>query len=223
MNFNIPDDRHHHDHHGDSRQSRGRGRGFVPGGPGNPFGGNPFEPGFGPRGFHPGPVDPRVARLRGGRNRRGQVRESILALLVEEPMNGYQVMQSLAERTQGLWRPSPGAVYPALAQLEDEGLIESFDNEGQKAFRLTETGKAAAEKIESPWEAVNEAFGPRNLEAVKALMQEVGALGGAAKELVRNGTPEQVQGAAAVVAEARRKIYGLLASDPGTSNPDDLR
>ena len=58
-----------------------------------------------------------------GRGRRGHVRTSILALLAEQPLNGYQIMQTLAERTDGAWKPSPGAVYPALSQLEDEGLI----------------------------------------------------------------------------------------------------
>ena len=56
-------------------------------------------------------------------------------------------MQTLSDRTAGAWRPSPGAVYPALSQLEDEGLIEAFDNDGQKAFRLTEVGKQEASQV----------------------------------------------------------------------------
>ncbi|MDQ7992510.1 MAG: PadR family transcriptional regulator [Propionicimonas sp.] len=196
---------HHHHPHGH--------HGFGPG-PGFGFG---FGPGFGGPGFGPGPG------RRGGRNRRGQVRESILALLVEQPLNGYQIMQSLDERTQGLWRPSPGAVYPALNQLEDEGLIESFDNDGQKAFRLTETGRQAAGQVDAPWEAVNARFGGRSPESMKALWQELGSLAGATKELVRSASPEQVDQATAIIAEARRRIYGLLAAEPGTANPDDLR
>ena len=135
------EERHlHHDGSRGGRRGPGRGRegGFPgPGGPGgfgpgfgHGFGPGGFGPGFGPGGFGPG-FGPR------GRSRRGHVRQSILALLADQPRNGYQIMQALAERTQGMWRPSPGAVYPALSQLEDEGLIESFDNEGQKAFRLT--------------------------------------------------------------------------------------
>ncbi|MFT4108651.1 PadR family transcriptional regulator [Propionicimonas sp.] len=212
-------------HHG----GRGRGRDFGPGafGPGGfgpaAFGmAGPFGPGgpFGPN----GPMGP-AARGR-GRGRRGHVRTAILALLADEPLNGYQVMQTLAERTQGMWRPSPGAVYPALSQLEDEGLIESFDNEGQKAFRLTGAGRAAAEQVETPpWEMVNEAVAGWGPDQVKGMWKEFASVAAAAKELTRNGDPRQVEAATALLADTRRKLYGLLASD-GTGdvhNGDDLR
>ena len=55
------------------------------------------------------------------RARRGAVRGAILRLLAERPMHGYELITELEERTGGRWRPSPGSVYPALAQLEDEG------------------------------------------------------------------------------------------------------
>ena len=203
----------------DSAGRHGPGRGPTRHGFAGPGGFGPGFP-FGPGGF-PGPGGPGGPR---GRNRRGQVRQSILALLAEEPMNGYQIMQSLGERTQGLWKPSPGAVYPALSQLEDEGLIESFDNEGQNGCRLTETGAAAAATIEtSPWEVVNATVGGRDPEAMRRLWQEFGSLGGAAKELMRNATPDQIRAAAEYLAEARRKIYGLLAGTTDLPNADDLR
>ena len=56
------------------------------------------------------------------RARRGDVRAAILDLLAEgRSWNGYQIIQEIAERTSGVWRPSAGSVYPALQQLEDEG------------------------------------------------------------------------------------------------------
>ena len=57
------------------------------------------------------------------RARRGDVRLAILALLAEEPMNGYQMIQAMAERTGGGWKPSPGAIYPALAQLDRKSVV----------------------------------------------------------------------------------------------------
>ena len=139
-------------------------------------------------------------------------------------MNGYQIMQTLADRTDGAWKPSPGAVYPALSQLEDEGLIESFDNDGQKAVRLTEAGREAAANVETlPWDMVNEALSGARPDQMRALWKEFGALSGAAKELTRNGTPEQLQQAGALLAETRRKLYGLLASEGDVPNADDLR
>jgi len=164
-----------------------------------------------------------------GRGRRGHVRTSILALLAEQPLNGYQIMQTLAERTDGAWKPSPGAVYPALSQLEDEGLIEAFDNDGQKAFRLTDAGRQAAEGVQTkPWEVVNEALSGQRSDQIRALWQEFPTLAGAAKELTRSGTDAQLMEATALLAATRRKLYGLLAAEEGTNsgnvhNGEDLR
>src|ERR1700722_7199563 len=122
-----------------------RGRGMGPG----------FGPPFGPGGHR-------------GRRRRGDVRLALLMLLsLESPLNGYQLMQGLEERSDGRWRPSPGSVYPALAQLEDEGLIRSVDAEGEngRAFGLTDAGREhLAERGEQkpPWEPEeDEANDPR--------------------------------------------------------------
>src|SRR6267142_1980350 len=78
---------------------------------------------------------------RGGKARRGDIRTAALLLLAEEPRNGYQIMQEVEERSNGVWRPSPGSVYPALQQLEDEGLIRSQETDGRKLFALTDEGR----------------------------------------------------------------------------------
>src|SRR4051812_40453247 len=82
-------------------------------------------PGFGLEGFLGGP------RRRGPRARRGDVRAAVLLLLAEEPRNGYAIMQEIERRTEGVWRPSPGAVYPALSLLEDEGLVRASERDGR--------------------------------------------------------------------------------------------
>src|SRR6266446_675789 len=143
-----------------------RGRG-GPGGP-PPGGRGPF--GFrgrhmggwrGGPGWPPFPVfpfaDPR--RHRGPRAKRGDVRAAALVLLAEEPRNGYQIIQEIESRSGGVWRPSPGSVYPALQQLEDEGLIRAVEADpGRKAFELTEEGRAYVERhaddLAAPWDAV---------------------------------------------------------------------
>jgi DNA-binding PadR family transcriptional regulator len=131
-------------------------------------------------------------------------------------------MQTLAERTEGAWKPSPGAVYPALAQLEDESLIEAFDNEGQKAYRLTEEGRSAAAEVEKPWEIVNEAVAGLGNDQLREMWAELPRLGGALKELSRGGSPQQLEQATKLLAATRRSIYALLAADE-IDNPDDLR
>src|SRR5205085_12635488 len=110
---------------------RHRHHGF---GPGSGFGYERFAPG-GPFG-----------RARGRRARRGDIRTAALLLLAEEPRNGYQIMQEVEERSRGAWRPSPGSVYPALAQLEDEGLIRSEQIEGRKLFAITDEGRALVQQ-----------------------------------------------------------------------------
>ena len=101
---------------------------FGPMGPGGKFGGMPGGPFGGGR----------------GRRRRGDVRTALLLLLAEEPRNGYQLMQAIEELSGGRWRPSPGAVYPSLAQLEDEGLIRGVDRDGTKLFEVTDAGQGAS-------------------------------------------------------------------------------
>src|SRR5581483_12504913 len=137
---------------------RARMRGGAPwGGPGAPLGGpgGPFD--FGPRG---GPFGPRMGG-RGPRVRRGDVRAAILDLLAEgQPWNGYQIIQEIGARTQGVWRPSAGSVYPALQQLEDEALIqaEAAGEDRRRMYTLTEEGQAYvtehADELKASWDAV---------------------------------------------------------------------
>src|ERR1700722_6266578 len=91
--------------------------------------------GFGGFGFGRGP------RGRGRKARRGDIRTAALLLLSEEPRNGYQIMQEVQERSDGVWRPSPGSTYPALQQLEDEGLIRARELDGRKLFELIDAGR----------------------------------------------------------------------------------
>src|SRR5437899_182373 len=132
-------------------RSRGGRRGHVRGAfPGRP----PGPPGF--HGFGPWPGEP---RMRGPRARRGDVRAAALALLAEQSMNGYQIIQEIAERSGGVWRPSPGSVYPALQQLEDEGLIRAEEHDERKLFALTDAGRALLEERDAdapaPWEQMS--------------------------------------------------------------------
>ena len=90
------------------------------------------------------------------RARRGALRASILGLLAERPMHGYELITELEDRTRGRWRPSPGSIYPALAQLEDEGLVRSSDDDGRKRFELTDAGRERLAEQDTaagaPWE-----------------------------------------------------------------------
>lgn len=215
---------HHHREHGPTERGRRRsdGQGFgpddMPFGPGGHIGrGGPMGPGgtFGPGGpMGRGGFGPRGAFGR-GRARRGDVRTAILQLLAEEPRNGYQIISELAERSGGAWRPSPGAVYPALSQLEDEGLVESFDNEGSRAFRLTTGGREAPE-VHADTRRVWQEWTPEGGSRidVHSLWREFGELSMALKAVSVSGDPDMATKAETVLSEAKRALYGLLATPP---------
>jgi DNA-binding PadR family transcriptional regulator len=171
-----------HRHHG---FGRGHGFGYPPFGPGGPFG-------------------------RGRRARRGDIRTAALLLLSEEPRNGYQIMQELEERSGGAWRPSPGSVYPALAQLEDEGLIRTQEHDGRKLFAITDAGREVLaqrpEDLPAPGEQLGCEYG-EEARALGGLMREVAY---AFAQVMRTGSPAQMAAAREVLAECRRGLYRIL-------------
>ena len=173
-----------------------------------------FDPRFGPRGER-GERGRGHRRGRPGRAGRGDVRTAILKLLAEEPMHGYQLMQAVADRTGGGWRLSPGAVYPTIAQLEDEGLVQVSTEGGRKLVTLTETGRAHVESLADvdPFAA----FGGDGDRV--DLRGAIGELMGAAGQLARVGDPAQLAAAAKVLADARRSLYLILAGEAGTGQP----
>jgi DNA-binding PadR family transcriptional regulator len=187
---------------------------FTLGGPGRPGFGR-WQPPFGPwpGAFGPGMgFGPPFGRHhRGGRARRGNVRAAILALLAERPMHGYEMIQELTNRTGGVWRPSPGSVYPALQLLEDEGLISSQETEGKRLFSLTEAGRAEAEQgaSQAPWDEVTEGVDPTNLKLRDTAFQ----VGAAVMQVATAGSEAQKTKALEVLSEARRRIYSILAED----------
>ena len=149
---------------------------------------------------------------RGPRVRRGDVRAAILDVLSVEPMNGYQIINQIAERTGGAWKPSPGSVYPTLQLLADEGLIRAEESNGRKTFSLTDEGRAEAESASdrsAPWETP----GKRDASSATALPKAGIDLAQAAAQVGRSGTPDQIREAVDVLNEARRKLYSILAQD----------
>ena len=151
---------------------------------------------------------PHFARGRAGR---GDIRAAIITLLAEQPMHGYQIMRELNERSGGAWRVSPGSVYPTLAQLEDEELVQAEQAGGKRVFTLTEAGKAEAEQFASaaPWQDMAAEVPPAVAE-LRDLMYQVRA---AARQVVHAGSEQQLTAANDLLRETRRKLYALLAED----------
>jgi DNA-binding PadR family transcriptional regulator len=191
-----------------ARQRRHRHGGFW-GGPGDfPFG--DFAPGRG-----------RYGRAR--KARRGDIRTAALLLLSEQPRNGYQIMQEVQERSEGVWRPSAGSVYPALQQLEDEGLIRSEEHDGRKLFALTDGGRellaSRADDAPAPWEQMSGAVS----DEVADLGRVMRSLASAFVQVMRTGSSDQIARAREILDEARRELYRVLADGeaPGTKVDGD--
>jgi DNA-binding PadR family transcriptional regulator len=172
--------------------------------------------GHGRHGFGPGPwgFGPGFGR-RGPRAGRGDVRAAILLLLDEEPRNGYSLMQEIEHRSGGVWRPSPGSVYPALAQLEDEGLVRaSAEGSGSgRVFELTDEGRKHVEErreeLGEPWTAIAGGFPKEGIEVMGLVRQ----LAGAAMQVLSAGDDDQRRRAVELLTEARRGLYRILAED----------
>lgn len=223
-----PIDDHDHTHHDHGRRDQ---RGFGPRGPrfggarqhhgagfpgrdrgdhdhGRGFGGPGFGRGFGPgAGFGPGFGGPGFGRER---RRRGDVRLAILGLLAEGPQNGYAIIKTIAERTGGAWKPSPGSVYPTLQQLVDEDLVVSTGDGRKTLFELTDAGRteaeAKADEIAGAWDSTP-GLPDSQREFFEALRKTMGVL-----HMYRtSATEEQTKAATAKVDQLRKDLLQILA------------
>jgi DNA-binding PadR family transcriptional regulator len=195
-----------------------RGFGFAtPGGWPGGFAGSAGGFGAGPRGWWPGQPGP----ARGPKAGRGDVRAAILALLREGPRNGYQIMSEIEERSGGAWRPSPGAVYPALQLLADEGLIAGEESGGRRTFSLTEAGRRHVEDDPEAARPAWEAMTQDEPGEMPGLFAQAARLGGSIVQLAHAGTPEQIRAAERLLEQTRRRMYQILAGDEPADADDD--
>ena len=144
----------------------------------------------------------------GRRMPRGAIRTAILVALRDQPAHGYEVMRRLEEMSGGLWRPSPGSVYPHLQMLEDEGLVHSSEVEGSRTYALTDSGRTEAQSVTLPWQGAGEGD-----DEVRTLREGVGQLMSAAKQLAHAGDKSQIERGIAVIQKARKELYQILAGD----------
>lgn len=159
----------------------------------------------------------------GPRVRRGDVRTAILDVVRaagerDEPINGYQVIQEIATRSNDAWRPSPGSVYPTVQQLQDEGLLESDDDRGRRTLRLTDAGRQYAsdhaDELAAVWAPFETRPKPEQPQDVRDLKSELGQVMSAVWQIVSQGSDAQRHALADVLVETRRTLYGILADGP---------
>lgn len=162
---------------------------------------------FGGRGGWGGPGGPGG---RGRRMRRGDIRPLLLTTLLAGPAHGYEIIRRLEERSGGMWKPSPGSVYPTLQLLADEGEVTGTEADGKRIFALTDSGRGEAETHQAsggpePWDSDPSAQGRF------ALREAMAQLHHAAQQVGSAGGSEEVDKAVAIVRQARQSLYKILA------------
>jgi DNA-binding PadR family transcriptional regulator len=129
-------------------------------------------------------------------------------------MNGYQIIQEIAERSGGVWKPSPGSIYPTLQQLEDEGLVIADEPTGRRVFSLTDEGRAYvdahADELSAPWEAMAPPAGEGDGNDLRPVLGQVAT---ALWQIMSAGTPDQQARARAALGDLRRTLFAILADD----------
>lgn len=161
-----------------------------------------------------GPPSPRsTGRYRGGRrHRRGDVRSALLLLIAEQPRHGYELMQAIGERSEGAWQPSPGSVYPALQQLQDEGLVRvEADDSRRGVAHLTPAGERYVKEFGTELSQVWESSKGND---TASLREAVHGISLAARQVGQVGSPEHVAAAAELLASTQRELYAILATAP---------
>lgn len=147
---------------------------------------------------------------RAGRMRRGDIRTALLLALAEQPGHGYEVIQTIEQKSDGAWKPSPGSVYPTLQLLEDEGLLRSTERDGKRVYEITDEGRTEAERRTDeaggpPWDAA------RGVRGHGELKQAMVQLHLASKQVAVMNDPDLAEKAVAIVKDARKQLYRLLA------------
>lgn len=178
----------------DAGRRRRGGPHHRPGGPGpGPWGRGPWGP------------------PRGRRRERGDVRAAILLLLAEQPRHGYEIITEVADRSEGQWQPSPGSIYPVLKRLAREGLVEAAHTDGKRIFSLTPSGRALVDAEGTTWgEPWTQSAAPGEEEAM-TMWAEGRQLGAAVRQVSQLNDPDQVRAVTAILTDARKRIYALLA------------
>jgi DNA-binding PadR family transcriptional regulator len=144
--------------------------------------------------------------------KRGDMSPILLRLLVERPMHGYEIIRELEKKSHGMWRPSPGSVYPTLQLLEEQDLVTSSEEKGKKVYTITEAGEAQAKdtKTRGPWEWHDK---HHNMEQIMETRGRFMEFAGTFKQIMKTGSETKQNQALDVLKEATEKIKTILEAD----------
>jgi len=151
------------------------------------------------------------------RAERGGVRYLVLDVLAERERHGYEVIQAIEERSGGVYRPSPGVVYPTLQLLEELGHAKLNESEGRKVYAITDEGRSDLEahrdEIQDFYSRFDDVAWERQIEEFGDLMRQAGRLFKTFKRAARRGqlTPKTQARIREVMSDAVQRIDAILA------------
>lgn len=126
---------------------------------------------------------------------RGFSRYFILELLNEKGCTGKEIIDKGIEKSNGIWKPSPGLIYPLLGRLLDEGLIEeSKDGRYQLTLKGSETAKDIDKVNEIVKKQLDVLFRLGNLGRFVAMdiLERISNLGSVLGANISNMTEEEI-------------------------------
>lgn len=142
---------------------------------------------------------------------RGFSRYFILELLKEKPHTGKEIIDYAVKQSNGIWKPSPGLIYPLLGRLLDEELIEET---GNGRYSLTEKGTETARDVDKIHDIIRNQidvlFRLGNVSRFVALdlLERISAMGSILSSNAANMTDEETKKYKAFLESELKKISG---------------
>jgi DNA-binding PadR family transcriptional regulator len=147
----------------------------------------------------------------------GEIRLALLSMLESGPKHGYELMKELETKSGGIYKASAGAIYPALQQLEDEGLVTSDQAAGKRTYSLTEAGKQElqreADTVKKIWQRAEQAgdwgpwIGPEGAEVMRPASELMKAAMRAATRSSHDSA--RIAKIRAILERTKKEIEGL--------------
>ncbi|QHN43093.1 PadR family transcriptional regulator [Candidatus Mycosynbacter amalyticus] len=157
--------------------------------------------------------------LRGFRAGRGMIEPAILGALTTKPMHGYEIISYLEEKSQGVWRPSAGSVYPTLQLLEEKDLVTYTEENGKKIYQLSTDGEAEAANSQKQFEAIFERFASADQEEGRRMNfrhgyqrqfhRQAGDIMKTMRQIFRKGSAQQKEAMDAAVNEFKVRLEAI--------------
>jgi len=142
---------------------------------------------------------------------KGDFKILVLSVLQSRPMHGYEITKVIEEQSHGIYRPGPGAVYPALQALLRRGMVKVNERDRRRVYQITPAGKRLLNEryaeMKCHIEAFKKSMGPER----SSLMEEMAKTGRLLAIAGKTMTPEQAKKVTKIIGEARERILRTLA------------